>query len=304
MKSETKQRLDIHQHVTDQIISFIENGAGSPEMPWQRAGGNFSMPVNVETNNHYRGVNVLGLWASACKAGFTTGTWGTYRQWQAKGCQVRKGQNGSLVVFYKKYDTASENADTGDTETESRLFARSSWVFNADQVDGYQSPEARPPQTFDSIENAEQFVAATKAEIRHGGSQAYYRPSADVIQMPDRGRFTGTDTMSAGEGYYATLLHELTHWTSAKHRLDRGFGKRFGDDAYAMEELVAEIGAAFLCARLNITPQVRVDHASYIDHWLRVMKADKKAIFAAASKASQATDYLYALQAEPREAAA
>jgi len=302
MTKPTTERLDIHQHVTDQIIAFIEQGTGKAEMPWNRSGGGFSMPDNIETGNLYRGVNVLGLWASACKAGYSSGTWGTYRQWQGKGCQVRKGERGSLVVFYKKIDAQSDEGD--EAGQESRLFARSSWVFNAEQVEGYQPAGIITDPTFDPIQSAELFVSSTRADIRHGGTQAYYRPATDSIQMPDRNRFTGTESMSACEGYYATLLHELTHWTSAKQRLDRELGKRFGDNAYAMEELVAELGAAFLCARLSITPQVREDHASYVGHWLKVMKEDKKAIFTAASKAAQATDYLFALQPEAREAAA
>ena len=138
------------------------------------------------------------------------------------------------------------------------------------------------------IEAAEAFVAATGANIVHGGSRACYVPRTDNIHMPPRDMFFGTATSSAAEAYASTKLHELTHWTSAETRCNRQLGKRFGDDAYAMEELVAELGAAFLCADLGITDTPRADHAQYLDNWLRVLKADKKAIFTAASKASQA----------------
>jgi antirestriction protein ArdC len=166
-------------------------------------------------------------------------------------------------------------------------------VFNAEQVVGFTAPAAPDPLgPIERIASADRFVSATGARIEHGGERAYYRPSADHIQMPPEDAFCGTATMTRSEGYYATLLHELTHWTGAKHRLDRNFGKRFGDDAYAVEELVAEIGAAFLCAELQITQDTRPDHAQYLAQWLKVMKDDPRAIFAAAAKASEAASYL------------
>jgi antirestriction protein ArdC len=142
---------------------------------------------------------------------------------------------------------------------------------------------------------ADAFVAATGATIAHGGSRAYYRPSTDSIQLPPRDAFIGTRTSNPAESYYSTVLHELTHWTSHAQRCDRQLGKRFGDDAYAMEELVAELGAAFLCARIGITAEPRIDHAQYLASWLSVLKADKRAIFTAASKASESTDWLHRL---------
>ena len=144
----------------------------------------------------------------------------------------------------------------------------------------------------------------TRAQVRHGGTSAFFRPGDDFIQMPERERFVGSDTSTTTEAYYGTLLHELTHWTGPSRRCDRQFGKRFGDDAYAAEELVAELGAAFLCAELGITATPRPDHAAYIDHWLRIMKGDKKAIFTAASKASQAVDFLASLQERATESGA
>ena len=138
-------------------------------------------------------------------------------------------------------------------------------------------------------------MVATAAEVQHGGERAFYRPSADCIQMPDEALFCGTESMSRSEGYYATLVHELTR-TGPKHRLDREFGKRFGDAAYAAEELVAEIGSAFLCAELGITQDTRVDHAQYLAQWLKLLKDDSRAIFTAAAKASEAVAFLKRLQ--------
>ena len=143
---------------------------------------------------------------------------------------------------------------------------------------------------------AEAFVAATGATIHHGGGRAYYRPSTDRIDLPPRDTFIGTPTSTAAEFYFSTLCHELCHWTSRENRCNRQLGKRFGDQAYAMEEMVAELGAAFLCADLQITDEPRADHAQYLASWLAVLKADKKAIFTAASKASEAAAFLAALQ--------
>ncbi|MBA5775652.1 DUF1738 domain-containing protein [Stappia sp. F7233] len=300
----TAQRIDVYTQVTNNIIAAIEAGAGDWQMPWHRSGEGLNRPVNIDTNNAYRGINVVSLWAAAQARGFGTGTWGTYRQWQNNGAQVRKGEKASLVVFYKEFDV-EEATDDSETEQGKRLMARASWVFNADQVDGYAAPSLpEPTDPVQVLDKAERFIAGTGAVVRHGGSRAFYRPSDDIIQMPERERFLGSETSTATESYYATLLHELTHWTGHDRRCDRQFGKRFGDDAYAMEELVAELGAAFLCADLGVTLIPRPDHAAYIDNWLKVLKVDKKAIFTAASQAAKATDFLTRLQPADLTAAA
>jgi antirestriction protein ArdC len=171
--------------------------------------------------------------------------------------------------------------------------ARASRVFNVTQVDGYVINEpSLDDNRVDPVESAEAFVAATGARLVEGGDRAFYSIREDAITMPDRYRFIDTKSGTATEAFYATLLHELTHWTGASHRLDRQFGERFGDDAYAMEELVAELGAAFLCGDLGISAEPRADHAAYIDSWLRILKGDRKAIFAAASAASKAAEFL------------
>lgn len=292
-----QKKLDVHQAVTDQIIAAIEAGAGEWQMPWHRTGEGLNRPVNIDTGNHYRGVNVVALWASAQMRGFSTGTWGTYRQWSNRDCQVRKGEKASLIVFYKELDIARDNAETGESEADTVMFARASWVFNSDQVDGHSAEQdANPADPAQRIEEAEQFVGATEADVRHGGTRAYYRHTDDFVQMPDIERFLGSATSTATEAYYATLLHELTHWSGHEKRCNRQFGERFGDHAYSMEELVAELGAAFLCADMGITAEPRIDHAHYIGQWLTVMKADKKAIFTAAAQAAKAVDFLKALQ--------
>ena len=287
------ERFDIHQHITDKIVSAIERGAGQFRLPWHRSAGNITRPVNIASKKPYRGVNVLALWATAEEKAYTSGVWGTYRQWSEAGAQVRNGEKSAHIVFYKEITVVDGNSE----ETDTRLFARATPVFAAEQVDGWTPPTIDAPATvITPIEQAETFVTATGAAIIHGGSQAFYRPSTDTIQLPLREAFIGTATSSPAETYYSTLLHELTHWSGHETRCKRQLGKRFGDDAYAMEELVAELGAAFLCADLRIADEPRVDHAQYLDHWLKVIKADKKAIFTAASKASEAAAFLTALQ--------
>ena len=284
----TKDRFDIHQHITNQIITSIEQGAGDFQLPWHQGGGIVSRPTNIASKKAYRGVNIVALWAASQACGFSSGIWGTYRQWSEAGAQVRKGEKSSYVVFYKELEFAQEDG----TDPETRLFARAAPVFAAEQVEGFVGEPTGDRAEIEPIDAAEAFVRATGAAIAHGGTRAYYRPSTDSIQLPDRTAFVGTATSTAQESYYSTLLHELTHWTSPEQRCNRTLGKRFGDDAYAMEELVAELGAAFLCAELGIALEPRLDHAQYLTSWLSVLKADKKAIFTAASGASKAVEFL------------
>ena len=294
----TKPKTDVYTQVTNQIVEAIEKGAGKFEMPWHRTGQNTMCPVNIDTGNNYRGINILSLWASSMVRGYADGTWGTYRQWQNRGCQVRKGEKASLVVFYKEFDVeqdASENAD--DDKSGKRMMARASYVFNAEQVDGYEAeplPEVANP--VDALDAVDAFIAACGADVRTGGQQAYYKPSEDYIQMPPQEMFIGSPTRTPTESYYSTLLHELTHWTGHSSRCDRFKAVGSTRDDYAREELVAEIGAAFLCAELGVALDPRPDHAAYIDHWLKILKEDRKAIFKASSAASRAAGYLNQFQ--------
>jgi antirestriction protein ArdC len=306
MTTSSTQRFDVYEAITNQIIAAIEIGVGQVQLPWHRSGSAIYRPLNIASGKAYRGVNTVALWAAADALGFTDGIWGTYRQWQDRGAQVRKGEKSSLIIFYKEFESADHSAVSADEEGNDRRFvARASRVFNVAQVDGYtiSTPDITENR-IDPCVQAEAFIAATGAKISIGGDRAFYRPSTDSITIPDRHRFIGTPTSSATEGWYSTLLHELTHWSGASHRMDRMFGKRFGDDAYAMEEMVAELGAAFLCGDLGITAEPRPDHAAYIDNWLRIMKTDRKAIFTAASAANKAAEFLANLaNTEQREAA-
>jgi antirestriction protein ArdC len=220
--------------------------------------------------------------------------WLTFRQAKELGAFVKKGEHGSPVVYaatFKKTETTE-----GGEEIESDIpFLKQYTVFNASQIEGlperFYALAERPANDLERIERAETFFKNTGAEIRTGGSQAYYSLSGDYIQLPP------FESFRDAESHAATVAHEACHWTRAPHRLDRDLGrKRFGDAGYAMEELVAELGSAFVCADLAITPEVREDHASYLACWLEVLKNDKRAIFTAASHASRAVEFLHGLQ--------
>ena len=288
-------KFDLYQTVTDSIVEAIESGADKESwtMPW--SGFNEGIPHNAVTGNGYRGVNILMLWAAATSNEFPTSLWASYKQWQSKGAQVKQGSKSTIIVYYGSAKTTKTN-DFGEDVESSFKFLKYSRVFNAAQVADYDPPVIERPNLAKRISEAEIFVAKTKAVVKRGQSRAFYTPKEDWVGMPDLNQFTDTKTASATENHYGTLLHELTHWTGNEKRCDRTFGKRFGDNSYAMEELVAELGSAFLCSTIGITPEPRRDHAQYIASWLKTMKADKKAIFTAASKASQATDYLSGLQ--------
>lgn len=292
LSKEPKQRFDLYAKVTAQIVEAIEHGAGTFEMPWHRSAEPLMRPRNAITGTAYRGVNVLALWAQAMVKGYSSQLWGTYKQWQELGWQVRKGEKATTVVYFRQTPIEGEDVETGEHVTDYRLLARAFFVFNAGQIEGWKDPDV--PSMTEVIEHREieQFIEDTGADIRHGGEMACYRPLDDYIQLPDRQRFSGTATSSATEAYYATAFHELVHWTGNRKRLNRKLSGRFGSDDYAMEELVAELGAAYLSAEFLVANTPRADHAAYLEHWLRVLKSDKRAIFAASSLASEAVAWL------------
>lgn len=264
-----KQRIDVHRQVTDQIIAAIEKGGGTWEMPWHRPGTHFALPMNVCSKKRYNGINILSLWIAAENKGYPHHLWGSFKQWREKGAHVRKGEKASLVVFYKELEFENANADTGESEIEKRYFARASWAFNIAQVEDYPLPETAPRRDLtERLAHVDAYIANTGAKIVQGSDMAYYRPSTDTIHMPDRDRFVGTDTSTPTEAYYHTLCHELLHMSGSETRLNRDFGKRFQDDARAFEEILVEIGAAYMSVDLGITPVARPDHAHYIQHWL------------------------------------
>jgi antirestriction protein ArdC len=232
--------------------------------------------------------------------GYASSKWMTYRQAHELGGQVRKGQHGSLVVYADRF-TKTEADESGQDVEREIPFMKGYTVFNVEQIDGlperfYDRPATNVPK-MQLIEGAEAFCSATGANIQHGGNMAFYAPGPDVTRLPH------PETFKDAESYTATKAHELTHWTAHESRLARTLGKRFGDDAYAAEELVAELGSAFLCSTLGIVPEVREDHAQYLGHWLKVLKSDKRAVFTAAAHAQRAVDYLHGLQQTKEQAA-
>ncbi len=290
----SESKASIYEAVTAEIVAAIEAGAGTCVMPWHSGVVSMAMPVNAATGMPYRGVNVVALWAQAATKGYITGYWASYQQWRKLGAQVRKGERGALIIFYKKLD---RDTDANNETDVPRVVLRASHVFNAAQVDGWDIPIHKRPSEIEINAQIEAFVRATQADIRHGSPVACYRRQGDYIAMPAPEQFIGTPTSSPTESYYAVLLHELTHWTGAAHRIDRVFGRRFGDHDYASEELVAELGAAFLCSAFGIVNRPRPDHAAYIAGWLEILGRDNRAIFTAAGMAQEAVEYLRILAA-------
>ena len=294
LDSTATEKRDVYASVTAQIINAIEQGVGTWHMPWHTSGRFAFSPINITSHKPYRGINTVCLWAAAQAKGYERGEWATYQQWQDRGAQVRKGEKATTVVFWKFANNAA-GTDDGDESPKcgSRLlFTRGYSVFNAAQVDGYTPKVDADMPMPERIAHADAFFQAIRADLRHGGNQAFYAPASDHIQMPPFQAF------AESVWYYSTLAHEHTHWTAREGRCDRQLGKRFGDNAYAAEELIAELGAAFTCAHLGLSTEPREDHAQYIQSWLKVLKADKRAIFTAASKAQQATDWMIVRAAE------
>lgn len=312
--SEPRTKIDVHEAITQKIVAAIEAGAGTFEMPWHRPGVAFTLPKNASTEKTYRGSNILSLWIDADAKKFEHQVWATYKQYAELGAQVRKGEKGSLIVKYGEWvpkterDSSKPDKSGDDDDSGKRLFAKAAYVFNIDQVDAPAELRARllpasapRPDLTTRLAHVDAFIANTQAEFREGGQRAFYRHrdstgEGDFIQMPERALFTGTATSTPTESYESTRLHELTHWVGAEHRLNRTFGEKFGDKAYAFEELVAELSSAFLCAELGLTNTPRIDHAQYCASWLEVLKGDTKAIFTAASLATRAVDYLNGMQ--------
>ena len=295
-------KSNVYTRITDQIVAELEKGVRPWHKPWNagHVAGPISRPLR-SCGKPYSGINVVMLWATAMERGYSAPIWMTFRQALELGAHVRKGEKGTLVVFASKI-TRTEQDDSGEAHEREIPFLKGYTVFNVEQIDGLPAhyTAAQPPRlnAEQRIARAEGFFAATRADIRHGGNSAHYVPSLDYIQMPP------FESFRDAAAYYATLAHECTHWTRHEKRLDRDLGrKRFGDQGYAMEELVAELGAAFLCADLDLTPQIRDDHAPYIAGWLKVLKDDKRAIFTAASHAQRAADFITALQPAAQQTA-
>jgi antirestriction protein ArdC len=273
---------NIYQEITDSIIAELEKGATPWVKPWNAPQG---ADKNIVSQKPYRGINRLILAMHGLN--YSVPVWGTYKQWDELGGNVRKGEKGTKIVFWSKASKENEQGEKSEY-----AFAKAYFVFNVAQVEGIEIvPSSDKLNDNQKIEQCEQRIKDTGAKIIHGGDTACFIPSSDIIKMPEIGTFLSS------ENYYATAFHELTHWTSEKNRCDRDLSKgRFGNSEYAFEELVAELGAAFLCSQHGIKGDLR--HAGYIENWLKVLKNDNKAIFKASALAKAATDYIMSFSTE------
>jgi len=294
-KRSEPRRTSLYSEITDRIIADLERGRVPWVKPWGAAKASLGLPRNAATGRGYSGINILILWGAVIEHGYPGQDWLTFRQALSLGGNVRKGEHGTTIVHADRFipKNEKERARQEDDEPHAVPFLKRFTVFNVAQCEGL--PEhfyayAKPLPERQIVPRAEALVRATGADIRIGGDRAFYMPSADFVQLPPQPAFFEQIN------YYRTCFHELGHWTGHPTRLARDFSGTFGTKAYAREELVAEITAAFTCSTLGIEPTVR--HADYIASWLEVLREDNRAIFRAASLASKAADFLLAFNAD------
>ena len=282
---------DLYSKITSQITELMQQHGSDWTRPWTSTAGG---PSNALTGDNYKGINTLLLNLEANDKGYSQPCWATFKQWRMKGGKVRKGQKGTLCVFYKPVAINQPDEDFKTVPVMRHFF-----LFNADQIEGVELPETEEPAAIEGRNHeVDEFLTSTGATIIETGARAYYRPSNDHICIPPFSAF------SSSEMFYSTLLHELSHWSGHPTRLDRkeGMQGRFGSSGYAMEELVAELASAFLSIQLRVSHEPRKDHAQYLNSWLKVLNQDPKAFSSAASKAQQVTDYLLELYARKQAA--
>lgn len=272
-----------HTAVTARLVAELESGVAPWVRPWSTVGTS-DLPHNAATARVYHGANVLALWMAQAASGYPTAEWLTFQQARERNAWVRKGEHGTAIFYVNRVARTATDAN-GDEVTRHIPFLRAFTVFNVAQVDGLAERAQAAPRTQEArLEGVDSFLRAIGADVTLGGDRACYVPGLDAIWLPQVERF---DSVAA---FYGTALHEHAHWTGAPHRLARSFGKRFGDDAYAVEELVAELTSAFLCAELGIPG--RLQHAEYLAHWATVLKADPQVLWTAGARASESVAYL------------
>ncbi len=295
MKQRKAELQSLYGEVTARIIAELEDGRLPWVQPWDSAACGCTMPQNGRTGRKYSGINVLILWAQVIAKGYASQRWLTYRQAAAAGGNVRRGERGTAICYVDRFTPKAEAEAACDEDREARqvAFLKRFVVFNIDQCEGlpadYIAPMVSPDPVLANAE-ADALIAASGARVQIGGGEAFYSPSHDFVQVPPQTAF------HEPINWYRTALHELGHWTGHTSRLDRDQKSGFGSEAYAKEELVAEMTAAFTCASLGIAPTVR--HSDYIASWLSVLRGDEKGIFRAASQASKASDYLLTFAGE------
>lgn len=285
--------------VTDRIISELEAGRLPWVQPWDSSITVAALPCNASSGRHYSGINILILWHALFERGFSVQRWLTFKQAQALGGNVCKGERGTTVCYADRFTPKGKDTPQGGSEGAGEsadrrqiAFLKRFTVFNVDQCEGLPAAMYAQASTAlgerETIPQAEALIAATGADIRTGAPHACYIPAQDRVEVPL------PQAYPEQINWYRTVLHELGHWTGHGSRLDRDQSGEFKSASYAREELVAELCSAFTCAALGIVPTVR--HADYIGAWLEVLKADNRAIFRAASQASKAADHLLAFR--------
>jgi antirestriction protein ArdC len=298
-KSTFKPTFDVKQHVTDQLIEMLEAGQGSLSAMWSKS--QFGMPTNALTGVQYTGSNVFLLSFSAAVKEYPSNRWMTYKQAQSVGAQVRKGEKSTTCIYFTvaqtKSSAAQAGAGAGEAGREFYPMCKGFYLFNVAQIDNIPAEFATAEKPllgqFEINQAAQALMTSTGANIEHGGENARYIRGRDLIQLPPPECFT------TEANYYAVGLHELGHWTGHESRLNREFGKKYGDAAYAFEELVAEMTSAFLMAELGLFNATVENHAGYLQAWLKILKADKCAIFTASKQASLAYSYILGRSAAP-----
>jgi antirestriction protein ArdC len=276
--------MDIRQEITNRIIARIEEGGAVYTCPWDKK--HVGMPRNALSKRHYNGINVVVLWCEQ----YASADWLTYRQAQQAGAHVKRGEKAVPVIFIDKAPTR-DSADKPDEEKTYYNFMKRFFVFNREQIEGLPpvTEEAPAEREFSPLASADELIRKTGADIRNGTRMAFYDPKGDFIRLPEKADFK-TDA-----NFYRTAFHELSHWTGHVSRLDRSMFRQ-DDESIAMEELIAELSASFLCAHVGIFDAQLEQHAAYVDAWLKILKADKSAIFTAAAAATKAADWILGKQ--------
>ena len=283
-----KSAPDLYATVTQQIIAALEAGTPPWVWPWDPSQGS-AIAANLTTGRPYRGINVLLLNLQRLSSGFTSNRWLTFQQAHAVGARIRRGETGTRIVFFKLLEREGQATPRPQPDSTRKVIPllRSFTVFNAAQAEGLPERLAEPPEVpvdWNPVDLAEKVVRSSGARIQHGGNRACYSPLLDLIQVPPAAAFDGQTS------YYSTLLHELTHWTGHASRCNRTQSSRQHIEAYAFEELVAEMGSAFLSGHCGMAATQH--HASYINEWLQALRNDRRLVFTAASMAQRAADYL------------
>ena len=294
---ESRPRVDIYARITDRIVADLEQGVRPWVQPWstRNTAGRITRPLR-HNGTPYQGINIILLWSEALARGFASNIWMTFKQAVELGGHVRKGESGSTVVYASQF-TRTETDEHGDDVERGIPFLKAYSVFNVDQIDGlpdqYYGAPAPAIDPVARITHADTFFDGTGAKIVYGGTQAFYAPSTDHIQLPV------FESFRDAEAFVAIRAHETIHWTASPHRVNRDLSRYHKDRSErSREELIAELGSVFLCADLGIVPELepRPDHASYLASWLEVLSNDKRFIFSAAAHAQRAVAYLHDLQ--------